>query len=38
MLNAIVIAIRFVLLAFSGQQQVALENAALRQQVAVCKR
>jgi hypothetical protein len=31
MLNAIVLAIRFVLLIFAGQKQVALENAALRQ-------
>jgi len=38
MLNAIVLAIRFVLLIFAGQKQVALENAALRQQLAVFKR
>jgi hypothetical protein len=38
MLNAIVVAIRFVLLIFAGQKQVALENAALRQQLAVFKR
>jgi hypothetical protein len=33
MLNAILFWIRFVILAFSGHKQVALENAALRQQV-----
>ena len=38
MLNAIVLAIRFVLLIFASQRQVALENAALRQQLAVFKR
>src|SRR5215813_2859595 len=38
MLNAIVLAIRFVLLIFAGQKQVALENAALRQQLAAFKR
>src|SRR5215472_4852303 len=38
MLNAIAIAIRFVILVFSGQKQVVLENAALRQQLAVFKR
>ena len=32
MLNAIVIAIRFIILVLSGHKQVALENAALRQQ------
>jgi hypothetical protein len=35
MLNAIVIAIRFIILAFSGHKQVALENVGLRQQLAV---
>ena len=35
MLNAIVVSIRFILLIFAGQKQVALENAALRQQLAV---
>jgi hypothetical protein len=35
MLNAILIGIRFVILVFSGHKQVALENAALRQQVLV---
>jgi len=30
MLNAIVVSIRFILLIFAGQKQVALENAALR--------
>ena len=38
MLNAIVVSIRFILLIFGGQKQVALENAALRQQLAVFKR
>src|SRR5215813_2432278 len=38
MLNAILVAVRFVVLAFSGHKQVALENAALRQQLAVFKR
>ena len=38
MLNAILVAVRFVILAFSGHKQVALENAALRQQLAVFKR
>ena len=35
MLNAIVIAIRFIILVFSGHKQVALENAPLRQQLAL---
>jgi hypothetical protein len=38
MLNAIVVSIRFIFLIPGGQQQVALENAALRQQLAVFKR
>ena len=38
MLNAIAVSIRFILLVFGGQKQVALENAALRQQLAVFKR
>jgi hypothetical protein len=38
MLNAIAVSIRFFLLILSGHKQVALENAALRQQVAVFKR
>ena len=38
MFNAIFIAIRFIILVFNGQKQVALENAALRQQLAVFKR
>src|SRR6266516_2932607 len=38
MLNAIVIGIRFLFLVFCGHRQVALENAALRQQLAVFKR
>src|SRR5215471_10350914 len=38
MLNAIGVSIRFILLIRGGQKQVALENAALRQQLAVFKR
>ena len=38
MLNCIAVWIRFILLVFGGQKQVALENAALRQQLAVFKR
>ena len=38
MLNAILFWIRFVILVLGGHQQVALENAALRQQLAVFKR
>jgi hypothetical protein len=38
MLNAIVVSIRFIVLIFGGQKQVALENAALRQQLSVFKR
>ena len=38
MLNAILLAVRFVIRAFSGHKQVASENAALRQQLAVFKR
>ena len=38
MLNAIFVGIRFVILVLSGHGQVALENAALRQQLAVFKR
>jgi hypothetical protein len=38
MLNAIVFSIRFILLLLGGPKQVALENAALRQQLAVLKR
>jgi hypothetical protein len=38
MLNAFVIAIRFIILVFSGHKKVALENAALRQQLAVFRR
>src|SRR5229473_3187781 len=38
MLNAILVGIRFVILVFVGQKQVALENAALRQQLAIFKR
>jgi len=32
-LNAIPLAVRFVILVFSGHKQVALENAALRRQL-----
>jgi hypothetical protein len=35
MLNAIVVSIRLILLILGGHKQVALENAALRQQLAV---
>ena len=38
MLNAIVVSIRFILLILAGEERVALENAALRQQLAVFKR
>ena len=38
MLNVIVVSIRFIRLIFAGQKQVALENVALRQQLAVFKR
>src|SRR5438874_2004619 len=38
MLKLIMVVIRFVILVFGGQKQVALENAALRQQLAVFKR
>ncbi len=38
MLNAIAVSIRFILLILAGEKQVALENAALRQQLAVFKR
>jgi putative transposase len=38
MLNAIVVSIRFIVLIFGGQEQVALENVALRQQLSVFKR
>jgi hypothetical protein len=38
MVKAIVVSIRFILLILAGQKQVALENAALRQQLAVFKR
>jgi len=38
MWNAILVAVRFVILAFSCHKQVALENAALRHQLAVFKR
>jgi len=38
MLNAILRGIRFVILVLGGHQHVALENAALRQQLAVFKR
>src|SRR3989454_5717804 len=38
MLNTIMVVSRFVILVFGGQKRVALENAALRQQLAVFKR
>jgi len=38
MLNTIVVLIRFIVLIFGCQKQVALENAALRQQLSVFKR
>src|SRR3989442_15366314 len=38
MLKLIMVVIRFVILVFGGQKQVDLENAALRQQLAVFKR
>ncbi len=38
MVNAIFVGIRFVILVLSGHRHVALENAALRQQLAVFKR
>jgi len=38
MLNAILLGFRLVILMFDGHQQVALENVALRQQLAVFKR
>ena len=38
MLNTILLGIRFVILVLSRQQHIALENAALRQQLAVYKR
>src|SRR5256884_8542570 len=38
MLKLIMVVIRFVILVFGGQKQVALENAVLRQQLAVFKR
>src|SRR6266550_8545062 len=38
MLKLIMVVSRFVILVFGGQKQVALENAALRQQLAVFKR
>jgi hypothetical protein len=38
MFNAIVLAVRFIILVFGGHKQVVLENAARRQQLAVFKR
>src|SRR5438034_9435059 len=38
MLKAILLGIRFVIIMLGGHKQVALENAALRQQLAVFKR
>ena len=38
MINAILLGLRLVILVLSGQKQIALENAAMRQQLAVFKR
>lgn len=38
MLNSLLLALRFLILVFSGHKQVALENVALRQQLAVFTR
>jgi hypothetical protein len=38
MLNSLLLAIRFLILVFSGHKQVALENIALRHQLAVFRR
>ena len=38
MLNSLLLAIRFLILVFSGHKQVALENVALRHQLAVYTR
>ena len=38
MLNAILLGFRLVILVLGGQKQIALENAAMRQQLAVFKR
>ena len=38
MLKAVLVTLRFILLIFAGHQQVVLENAALRQQLAILKR
>ncbi len=38
MLRAVLITLRFIILIFAGHQQVVLENAALRQQLAILKR
>ena len=38
MLNSLLLAIRFLILVFSGHKQVALENIALRHQLAVFTR
>src|SRR6266705_3219626 len=38
MLNAILLGFRLIILVLSGQKQVALENAAMRQQLGVFKR
>ena len=38
MLKAVLITLRFIILIFAGHQQVVLENAALRQQLAILKR
>jgi hypothetical protein len=38
MLNSLLLVLRFLMLVFSGHKRVALENAALRQQLAVFTR
>ena len=38
MLKAVLITLRFIILILAGHQQVLLENAALRQQLAILKR
>src|SRR5215510_12183498 len=38
MLNSLLLAVRFLILVFTGHQQVALENTALRHQLAVFAR
>src|SRR5262245_21708285 len=38
MLRAVFITLRFIMLSLAGHKQIALENAALRQQLAILKR